>query len=92
MFCLVRTSDEGKRQEGISFLLVDMNQPGVTVQPIKTIDGSTEVNNVFLEDVKVPVENRVEKKIKVGRMLNICWDMRELVLLLSGGQKRKLRD
>merc|ERR1711916_378050 len=58
MFCLVRTSDEGKRQEGISFLLVDMNQPGVTVQPIKTIDGSTEVNNVFLEDVKVPVENR----------------------------------
>ena len=64
MFCLVRTSDEGKRQEGISFLLVDMNQPGVTVQPIKTIDGSTEVNNVFLEDVKVPVENRVGEENK----------------------------
>ena len=41
-----------------------MNQPGVTVQPIKTIDGSTEVNNVFLEDVKVPVENRVGEENK----------------------------
>ena len=64
MFCLVRTSDEGKRQEGISFLLVDMEQPGVTVQPIKTIDGSVEINNVFLEDVKVPVANRVGEENK----------------------------
>ena len=64
MFCLVRTSDEGKRQEGISFLLIDMEQPGVTVQPIKTIDGSVEINNVFLEDVKVPVANRVGEENK----------------------------
>ena len=64
MFCLVRTSDEGKRQEGISFLLIDMGQPGVTVQPIKTIDGSEEINNVFLEDVKVPVANRVGEENK----------------------------
>lgn len=64
MFCLVRTSDEGKRQEGISFLLIDMEQPGVTVQPIKTIDGSVEINNVFLEDVKVPLANRVGEENK----------------------------
>ena len=64
MFCLVRTSDEGKRLEGISFLLIDMEQPGVTVQPIKTIDGSVEINNVFLEDVKVPVANRVGEENK----------------------------
>ncbi len=59
MFCLVRTSDEGKRQQGISFMLIDMEQPGVTVRPIRTIDGSTEINDVFLEDVEVPVENLV---------------------------------
>ena len=64
MFCLVRTSDEGKRQEGISFLLIDMEQPGVTVQPIKTIDGSVEINNVFLEDVKVPIENLIGEENK----------------------------
>jgi alkylation response protein AidB-like acyl-CoA dehydrogenase len=64
MFCLVRTSDEGKRQEGISFLLIDMEQPGVTVQPIKTIDGSEEINNVFLEDVKVPVSNLIGEEHK----------------------------
>jgi alkylation response protein AidB-like acyl-CoA dehydrogenase len=64
MFCLVRTSDEGKRQEGISFLLIDMEQPGVTVQPIKTIDGSVEINNVFLEDVKVPVANLIGEEHK----------------------------
>jgi alkylation response protein AidB-like acyl-CoA dehydrogenase len=64
MFCLTRTSDEGKRQEGITFLLIDMEQPGVTVQPITTIDGSQEINNVFLEDVKVPVASRIGEEGK----------------------------
>ncbi len=64
MFCLTRTSDEGKRQEGITFLLVDMDQSGVTVRPIRTIDGSTEINDVFLEDVEVPVGNRVGEENK----------------------------
>ncbi|MBL6598646.1 MAG: acyl-CoA dehydrogenase family protein [Alphaproteobacteria bacterium] len=64
MFCLTRTEDTGKRQEGITFLLIDMEQPGVTVQPITTIDGSQEINNVFLEDVKVPVENRIGEEGK----------------------------
>jgi len=59
IFCLVRTSTEGKRQEGISFLLIDMNTPGVTVRPIILIDGEHEVNEIFFDDVKVPVENLV---------------------------------
>ncbi len=59
MFCLVRTSTEGKKQEGISFLLIDMRSPGVEVRPIITLDGEHEVNEVWLTDVKVPVENLV---------------------------------
>ncbi len=59
MFCLVRTASEGKKQEGISFLLIDMHSPGVTVRPIITLDGEHEVNEVWLENVDVPVENLV---------------------------------
>lgn len=59
IFCLVRTSNEGKRQEGISFLLIDMNTPGIEVRPIILLDGEHEVNEVFFTDVKVPVENLV---------------------------------
>lgn len=59
MFALVRTSQEDKKQKGISFLLIDMNTPGITVDPIVTVDGMHVVNQVFLEDVKVPVENLV---------------------------------
>ena len=59
IFCLVRTSTTGKKQEGISFLLIDMHSPGITVRPIITLDGAHEVNEVWFEDVKVPVENLV---------------------------------
>jgi alkylation response protein AidB-like acyl-CoA dehydrogenase len=59
MFALVRTDREAKPQEGISFLLIDMDSPGVEVRPIITLDGEHEVNEVFLTDVKVPVENLV---------------------------------
>jgi alkylation response protein AidB-like acyl-CoA dehydrogenase len=58
-FFLVRTRDDGKPQEGISFLLIDMKTPGITVRPIITIDGGHEVNEVWLEDVRVPVANLV---------------------------------
>jgi alkylation response protein AidB-like acyl-CoA dehydrogenase len=54
MFCLVRTSDRGKPQEGISFLLFDMDLPGITVEPIITLGGDHEVNQVFFDDVRVP--------------------------------------
>lgn len=59
LFCLVRTSSDGKPQAGISFLLIDMTSPGVSVVPIKTMDGYVHVNEVWLEDVRVPVENLV---------------------------------
>ncbi|WP_339741709.1 acyl-CoA dehydrogenase family protein [uncultured Maricaulis sp.] len=59
IFCLVRTSTEGKRQEGISFVLVDIKTPGIEVRPIKLIEGGYEVNEVFFSDVRVPVSNLV---------------------------------
>ena len=59
MFCLVRTDSAVRKQAGISFLLVDMNQPGISVRPILTMAGDHEVNQVFLEDVVVPVDDRV---------------------------------
>ena len=61
-FFLVRTKFEGKPQEGISFLLIDMSTPGITVRPIITIDGGHEVNEVWLENVRVPVSNLVGKE------------------------------
>lgn len=59
MFCLVRTDPAAKKQAGISFVLVDMAQPGVSVRPILTLAGDHEVNQVFLEDVVVPVSDRI---------------------------------
>lgn len=59
MFALVRTSTEGRRQEGISFLLIDMNTPGIEVRRIDTIGGDHDVNEVFFTDVRVPQANRV---------------------------------
>ena len=59
IFCLVRTSTEGRQQEGISFLLIDMKTPGITVKPIIMLDGEHEVNEVWFDNVRVPVENRV---------------------------------
>jgi alkylation response protein AidB-like acyl-CoA dehydrogenase len=64
IFCLVRTSDTGKKQEGISFLLIDMRSPGVSVTPIITLDGRREVNEVNFDDVRVPVENLVGEEGK----------------------------
>jgi alkylation response protein AidB-like acyl-CoA dehydrogenase len=64
MFALVRTDRDVKPQEGISFLLVDMNTPGIEVRPIITLDGEHEVNEVFFTDVKVPVENLVGEENK----------------------------
>jgi alkylation response protein AidB-like acyl-CoA dehydrogenase len=64
IFCLVRTNKDVKAQEGISFLLVDMKTPGVDVKPIIMLDGEHEINDVFFENVKVPVENCVGEEDK----------------------------
>src|SRR5215217_5133840 len=73
IFCLARTDMAAKKQEGISFLLVDMRSPGITVRPIQTIDGGEEVNEVFLDDVRVPAENLVGKE-------NKGWDYAKFLL------------
>ncbi len=59
IFCLVRTDPQARQQQGISFLLIDMNSPGISVQPIITLEGEHEVNEVFFDNVRVPVVNRV---------------------------------
>ena len=64
IFCLVRTDTNVKQQEGITFLLIDMKTPGITVKPIIVLDGAHEVNEVFFDNVKVPVANRVGEENK----------------------------
>ncbi len=64
IFCLVRTSTEGKPQTGISFLLIDMKSPGITVRPIVLLDGEAEVNEVWFDNVEVPAENLVGEENK----------------------------
>jgi len=59
MFCLVRTSKDGKPQQGISFIVFPMDLPGIKVEPILTMSGDHEVNQVFFDDVRVPVANRI---------------------------------
>ncbi|HXW26372.1 MAG TPA: pimeloyl-CoA dehydrogenase large subunit [Xanthobacteraceae bacterium] len=73
IFCLVRTDPSAKKQEGISFLLIDMKSPGITVRPIVTIDGGREVNEVFFDDVKVPSGNLVGQE-------NKGWDYAKFLL------------
>ena len=64
MFCLVRTSSEGKQQSGISYLLIDTKSPGLTIRPIHTIDGEHHFNEVFFDNVRVPAENIVGEENK----------------------------
>ena len=74
IFCLVRTDPQAaKPQEGISFLLIDMKSPGVTCRPIVTIDGGAEINEVFFDEVKVPLENLVGTE-------NRGWDCAKFLL------------
>jgi alkylation response protein AidB-like acyl-CoA dehydrogenase len=73
IFTLVRTDPTAKKQAGISFLLIDMTSPGLTVRPIELIDGGHEVNEVFFEDVRVPVSNLVGEE-------NKGWDYAKFLL------------
>ncbi|KIU30509.1 pimeloyl-CoA dehydrogenase large subunit [Methylobacterium sp. PvP062] len=73
IFCLVRTDPAAKKQAGISFLLIDMKTPGISVRPIITIDGRHEVNEVFFDSVRVPVENLVGEE-------NKGWDYAKFLL------------
>ncbi|MCK1721262.1 pimeloyl-CoA dehydrogenase large subunit [Bradyrhizobium sp. 141] len=73
IFCLCRTDPTAKKQSGISFMLIDMKSKGITVRPIQTIDGGHEINEVFFDDVEVPIENLVGE-------VNKGWDYAKFLL------------
>ena len=91
IFCLVRTDQAAKPQAGISFLLVDMKTPGVTVRPIIMMDGGHEVNEVWFDDVKVPVENRVGDENKGWTYAKFLLGHERTNIAGVGASKRELK-
>jgi alkylation response protein AidB-like acyl-CoA dehydrogenase len=91
IFCLVRT-DPGtaKKQEGISFLLIDMKTPGITVRPLILMDGGHEVNEVFFDDVKVPLENLVFEENKGWTVAKYLLGHERMGSANVGASKREL--
>ena len=87
IFCLVRTDNSGKPQQGITFLLIDMDTPGIEIKPIITLAGDHEVNQTFFDDVKVPVENVVGEE-------NDGWTVAKYLLEFErgGGYAASLQD
>jgi alkylation response protein AidB-like acyl-CoA dehydrogenase len=90
IFCLVRTDPAAKAQEGISFLLVDMKSQGVTVRPIITMDGRHEVNEVWFDDVRVPVENLVGEENRGWTYAKFLLGHERTNIAGVGGSKREL--
>jgi len=91
IFCLVRTDPTvEKRQEGISFLLIDMKTPGITVRPLILMDGAHEVNEVFFDDVKVPVENLVFEEGKGWTVAKYLLGYERMNTGRIGASKREL--
>jgi len=91
IFCLVRTSAEGTKQSGISFLLIDMKTPGITVRPIITLDEAHEVNEVFFDNVKVPVENLVGEENKGWTYAKYLLGHERTGIAAIGTSKRELK-
>jgi alkylation response protein AidB-like acyl-CoA dehydrogenase len=91
IFCLVRTDPGGeKRQEGISFILMDMKSPGVTVRPLMLMDGAHEVNEVFFDDVKVPADQLVHEEGKGWTVAKYLLGHERMNTGRIGGSKREL--
>jgi alkylation response protein AidB-like acyl-CoA dehydrogenase len=91
IFCLVRTRTEGKPQAGISFLLIDMRSPGVTVRPILTMEGRHHLNEVVFEDVRVPVSDLVGEENAGWTIAKFLLGNERLLVAEIGKQKRTLR-
>ena len=91
IFNLVRTDPSAKKQEGISFLLMDMKTPGVTLRPIITIEGGHEVNEVFFDDVKVPVENLVGQENKGWDYAKFLLGNERVGIARVGASKERIR-
>jgi alkylation response protein AidB-like acyl-CoA dehydrogenase len=90
IFCLVRTSTEGRQQGGISFLLIDMRAPGVSVRPIRTLDGEHEINEVWFDEVRVPIENLVGEENKGWTYAKFLLGHERTNLAAIGESKRAL--
>ena len=91
IFCLVRTDPTAeKRQEGISFLLIDMTTPGITVRPLILMDGGHEVNEVFFDDVAVPVENLIFEENKGWTVAKYLLGHERMGSGNVGGSRREL--
>jgi hypothetical protein len=91
IFCLVRTDASlSKRQEGISFLLIDMKTPGITVRPLILMDGGHEVNEVFFDEVKVPAENLVFEEGKGWTVAKFLLGHERMNTGRIGASKREL--
>jgi pimeloyl-CoA dehydrogenase large subunit len=91
IFCLVRTDPDARKQSGISFLLIDMKTPGITVRPIQTIDGGHEVNEVFFDDVRVPVENLVGEENKGWNYAKFLLGNERVNIARVGVSKERIR-
>ena len=91
IFCLVRTdANAARRQEGISFLLIDMKTPGITVRPLILMDGAHEVNEVFFDDVRVPAENLVHEEGKGWTVAKYLLGYERMNTGRIGASKREL--
>jgi alkylation response protein AidB-like acyl-CoA dehydrogenase len=91
IFCLVRTDSEARQQAGISFLLIDMKTPGITVRPIPLIDGEHEVNEVWFDNVEVPVSNRVGEENKGWTYAKYLLAHERVNIAQVGQSKRELQ-
>ena len=91
IFCLVRTDPAAKPQAGISFLLIDMKTPGISVKPIILMDGAHEVNEVFFDNVRVPAENRVGEENKGWTYAKFLLGHERVNIAGVGVSKRELR-
>jgi len=91
IFCLVRTNTQVRQQAGISFLLIDMKSPGIRVRPIRLLDGEYDVNEVWLENVEVPLENLVGEEDKGWTYAKYLLGHERTGIAAVGRSKRELR-
>jgi alkylation response protein AidB-like acyl-CoA dehydrogenase len=91
IFCLVRTDSSAKSQQGISFLLIDMKSPGVKVQPTRLLDGTYEVNEIWFDNVRVPVANRIGEENDGWTYAKFLLGHERTNIAGIGGSKRELR-
>ena len=91
MFCLVRTESSARRQDGISFLLIDMKSPGIRIAPIISIDGEHSLNEVFFDNVRVPVANRIGEQDKGWTYAKSLLAHERTAIAGVGNSKRQLR-